>query len=84
MIKWSFANRRFEFSFEDGNGRTIQTSDWPESEVLAQLAILRELADNGFAQVADTKFVVDVDAVLRLDDLDKRILGLPEIGRAHV
>ena len=69
----------FSFYFLNKSGNKIPVSDWEklQSEFLSQLAILAELHDNGLADYSEATCEVESINVLRLSDIDKQILDLP-------
>lgn len=69
----------FSFYFLNKSGNKIPVSDWEklQSEFLSQLAILAELHDNGLADYTEATCEVESINVLRLSDIDKQILDLP-------
>ncbi len=77
-ISWEYANG-FVFYFED-NGVDVAFSDWSQlsSECISELAIINEFIDNGFGFLNENKCFVDAEYVLRLGDVDKAVLGLPD------
>lgn len=79
MFKYKYINKKFIFSFETDLGYFIPVSDWEKLnyEFLSQLAILKELHENGFADYTDNSCEVDVIHILKLNEIDKLILDLP-------
>jgi SNF2 family DNA or RNA helicase/HJR/Mrr/RecB family endonuclease len=65
MIKWDF-DELFKFEIAD-----IEYN-------FAQVSILDELLDNGFADYENGQYLVTVEAILNLTSFDKKILFLPE------
>jgi SNF2 family DNA or RNA helicase/HJR/Mrr/RecB family endonuclease len=78
MFKWKYDNK-FLFSLESSTGELISYSEWDtyQSEYLSQLSIIQELVDNGLAYVNDTAVDIDAEEILSLDEIDKKLLGLP-------
>ncbi len=78
MFKWKYDNK-FLFSLESSTGELISYSEWDayQSEYLSQLSIIQELVDNGLAYVNDTAVAIDAEEILSLDEIDKKLLGLP-------
>lgn len=78
MFRWKFKNN-FVFDLIETNGTTIQTSKWYEfsQENISQLAILKELIENGFAEIREYECEINVFEILKLDNIDKQILDLP-------
>jgi SNF2 family DNA or RNA helicase/HJR/Mrr/RecB family endonuclease len=75
---------QFSFFLEE-EGKKIPISDWEKQEIksdfLSQIAILNELKDNGLADFDEIENVCKVDNlnILKLSDIDKQILKLPNI-----
>ncbi len=78
MIQWKFADGQFTFFIPDGGGLAMPLSTWNREELLSQAVLLEELADNGFATSSEVGYEADAEAVLRMSELDQRILGLPQ------
>ncbi len=80
MFKYIQANNKFSFFFLNETESNISVSEWKklQSENLSQLAILKELYDNGLADYTEHTCEVDSIDILRLNDIDKQILDLPE------
>ncbi len=78
MFKWKFDNK-FLFSLESTTGEIIPFDEWCnyQSEYLSQLSIIQELIDNGLATTKDSIVEVETEDILTLDEIDKRLLGLP-------
>ncbi len=70
---------KFSFYFVNKLGNKIPVSDWEklQSEFLSQLAILTELHDNGLADYTDNACEVECIDILKLSEIDKQILDLP-------
>ena len=79
MFKYTFDNNNFSFYFLNKSGNKIPVSNWEELqlEFLSQLAILNELQDNGLADCTEYSCEVDSLEILKLSDIDKQILDLP-------
>lgn len=71
----------FSFYFIDLNQNKISVSNWNmlEEEYLSQLAILNELQDNGLAEFTENSCEVNTITILELSEIDKLILGLPDL-----
>lgn len=69
----------FSFYFLTEFGNKISISDWEKilSEFISQLAILAELKDNGLANYTDDSCEVEIVDILKLNDIDKQTLELP-------
>lgn len=78
-FKYTYSNNIFSFFFLNQLGNKILVLNWVElqSEFLSELAILRELESNGLADFTIDSCEVDVLEILKLSDLDKQILNLP-------
>ena len=78
ILKYN-CNNNFSFYFLDQSGNKIPVSNWAElqSEFLSELAILNELRDNGLADCTEYSYEVDSLEILKLSDIDKQILDLP-------
>ena len=79
ILKYTYDSKIFSFYFLDDSGKFISVLDWEklEAEFLSQLAILNELQDNGLADCTEYSFEVDSLEILKLSDIDKQILDLP-------
>jgi len=78
ILKYN-CNTNFSFYFLNQSGNKIPVSNWVELELefLSQLAILNELLDNGLADCTEYSYEVDSLEILKLSDIDKQILDLP-------
>ena len=79
MFRYTQKNNKFSFYFLHNSGNKITVSDWGklQSEFLSQLAILSELHDNGLADYTENSCEVESIDILKLNDIDKLILELP-------
>ncbi len=79
ILKYTQFDKHFSFYFLDKSGDKISVSDWDrlQSEFLSQLAILSELHDNGLADYTENSCEVESINILKLNDIDKLILELP-------
>lgn len=79
ILKYLNYNSRFSFYFLNDAGNPILVSEWEilQTEFLSQLAILTELHDNGLADYTDNTCEIENIDILRLNDIDKQILDLP-------
>lgn len=78
MFKWKYDNK-FLFSLESSKGEIVPFEKWGnfQSEYLSQLSIIQELVDNGLATTTDSTVEIETEDILTLDEIDKRLLGLP-------
>jgi HJR/Mrr/RecB family endonuclease len=78
ILKFNY-NNNFSFYFLNQSENKIPVSNWEElqSEFLSQLAIFSELQDNGLADYTEYYCEVDSIQILKLSDIDKQILDLP-------
>jgi HJR/Mrr/RecB family endonuclease len=78
ILKYN-CNNNFSFYFLNQSGNKIPVSNWVELqlEFLSQLAIFSELQDNGLADYTEYYCEVDSLEILKLSDIDKQILDLP-------
>lgn len=78
MFKWNL-DKNFLFSFFSSNGELIPYVDWIsfQTEFISQYAIIQEFLDNGLAVTKDMGVEIEVEDILSLSDVDKRLLGLP-------
>lgn len=78
MFKWKFDNK-FLFFLESTTGEIIPFDEWCnyQSEYLSQSSIIQELVDNGLATTTDSVVEIETEDILTLDEIDKRLLGLP-------
>jgi HJR/Mrr/RecB family endonuclease len=79
MFRYKNDNNIFSFHFLDNSGNEIPVSIWDELqlEFLSQLAILKELQDNGLAEYTEYSCEVGSLEILKLSHIDKQILDLP-------
>lgn len=79
ILKYTQFDKHFSFYFLDKSGDKISVSDWDrlQSEFLSQLAILSELHDNGLADYTENSCEIESINILKLNDIDKLILELP-------
>lgn len=79
MFRYIHGNNNFSFYFLSESGGKIPVPEWEklQTEFLSQLAILKELHDNGFAEYKENSCEVESIHILRLNDIDKLILELP-------
>jgi SNF2 family DNA or RNA helicase/HJR/Mrr/RecB family endonuclease len=79
ILKYTNDNKIFSFYFLNEAGNKIPVSNWDELqlEFLSQLAILNELQDNGLADYTEDSCEVESLEILKLSDIDKQILDLP-------
>lgn len=81
IFKYRYNNNIFSFYFLDNSESRIPISGWNtlQTEFLSQLAIINELHDNGLADYTENSCEVDSVNIVRLNEIDKLILGLPNI-----
>lgn len=79
ILKYLLDNNKFSFYFLTESGSKVSVSEWEklQSEFLSQLAILIELHDNGLADYTDNSCEIESIDILRLNEIDKQILDLP-------
>lgn len=79
IFKYLYDINRFSFYFLNESGSKVHVSEWEnlQPEFLSQLAILTELHDNGLADYTDNSCEIESIDILRLNDIDKQILDLP-------
>lgn len=79
ILKYLYDSNRFSFYFLNESGSKVPVSDWEklQTEFLSQIAILTELHDNGIADYTDKSCKIESIYILRLNDIDKQILDLP-------
>ncbi len=79
MFRYIYDNNRFSFYFLNESGSKVPVSEWEilQTEFLSQLAILTELHDNGLADYTENSCEIESIDILRLNDIDKQILDLP-------
>lgn len=80
IFRHTYTPNSFTFYFQDNQGNKVPVNRWNELNVefLSQLAILNELNDNGIADYHDETCEVDGLIIAKLEELDRRILDLPE------
>lgn len=78
MFRFTY-NNNFSFYFLSESGSKVPVSEWEklQPEFLSQLAILTELHDNGLADYTNNSCEIESIDILRLSDIDKQILDLP-------
>src|SRR5690554_6057501 len=78
MFKWKY-DKKFFFSLASPTGEIIPFSEWDnfQLEYLSQFSIIHELIDNGLATANHVSVEVEAEDILNLDEIDKRLLGLP-------
>jgi SNF2 family DNA or RNA helicase/HJR/Mrr/RecB family endonuclease len=76
---YTYSNSFF-FSIENNEGQRIPILNWDnlKNDLLAQLSILYELHDNGIADFTNDTCEVETLEILKLSDISKQILGLPD------
>ncbi|WP_118196172.1 SNF2-related protein [Albibacterium indicum] len=81
ILKYTQDKNKFSFYFLNESGSKIPVYEWEklQSEFLSQLAILTELHDNGLADYTDNSCEIESIDILRLNDIDKQILDLPNV-----
>lgn len=81
IFKYSNNSNSFSFYFLNSIGEPIPFTRWEmlQSEFLSQIAILKELHDNGLADYTDDSCNIDCVDILKLSDIDKQILDLPNV-----
>ena len=79
MFRYTNNNDNFSFHFLNEAGNKIPVTKWEELQIdfLSQLAILNELQDNGLADYTEYSCEVESLEILKLSDIDKQILDLP-------
>jgi len=79
ILKYLQDDNKFSFYFLNELGSKVPVSEWEklQTEFLSQLAILTELHDNGLADYTDNSCEIESIDILRLNDIDKQILDLP-------
>lgn len=78
-LAYTHDNKKFSFYFLNDMESKIPVSEWEklQSQFLSQLAILTELHDNGLADYSDNECEVEIIDILKLNEIDKQILELP-------
>ena len=86
MFRYTHDNNKFSFYFLNKSERKVSVLEWDklQTEYLSQLAILRELHDNGLADYTEDSCEVESNNILRLNDIDKQILDLPNSYRYEI
>lgn len=79
MFEFSF-NNSFSFYVIDKEGDKIPVINWNDQKemYLSQLSILLELVDNGVAEFSVDTCNVEALEILKLNEIDKQILRLPD------
>src|SRR5690625_3343940 len=80
-FKWENNITALSFSMSSEIGELIPYRDWEkhEYEFLPQLSVVQELIDNGEAEVFDYSVDIKVVSLLKIDEIDRILLGLPNI-----
>lgn len=80
MFKYEINKNKFSFYFLNNFGKQFLVSEWNslENDFLSQIAILRELIDNGLADYTESTCEVEIINILALSKIDKNNLDLPE------
>lgn len=78
MFSYNYHNG-FSFCILNNEGYKIPVPDWHhlQDNFLSQLSILFELRDNGSADFSDDTCEVETTEILKLSELNRQILGLP-------
>lgn len=76
---YTYSNN-FCFYIQNNKGKRIPQLNWDnlKNDFLAQLSILYELHDNGIADFKNDTCEVETLEILKLSDISKQILGLPD------
>lgn len=79
ILKYTQDKNKFSFYFLNELGIKVPVSELEklQSEFLSQLAILTELHDNGLADYTENSCEIESIDILRLNEIDKQILDLP-------
>lgn len=79
ILKYSNNHNQFSFYFLDESEIRIPVNNWSNLtlEFLSQLAIFNELKDNGMADFSDNSCDIETLEILKMCEIDKRILDLP-------
>lgn len=79
MLKYFNNINTISFYFQNDIGEKVRYSDWKniQDNYLSEISIINELYDNGFGE--RTEFSLDIDTleVLRLGEIERKILNLP-------
>ncbi len=80
ILKYTYNTGKFSFFFLSQLDVKTPVSSWGglQAEFLSQLAILSELYDNGLADYTNDACEVDSLNILKLSEIDKQILELPD------
>ena len=80
-MKFAYNNNvdHFSFFFANENNERVPIELWYNLEKthISQIAILKELFENGSAEFHDCEYLIDTRVVLNLGSIDRQILGLP-------
>lgn len=77
ILKYRNEHKAFAFYFVDSENKNILYSDWKTG--ISEVSILRELIDNGFAELRNNEEVLIYNQdISKLDNDDREILGLPK------
>lgn len=70
----------FSFQIRDDDGKNVPVNNWSEikDNYMSQFSILFELVDNGLAEFTNESCIVETSEILKLNEIDKQILGLPD------
>lgn len=80
MFKYIIRENEFRFSITSEDGSFIKTTNWAnlKSKYLSEISIIKTLLDNGIAYLSDESVNIQIEEVLNLDEIDRKILGLPD------
>lgn len=80
MITYIINNDEFNFIILSENEDIIPTSDWNKVKLTygSELAILNTFQENGLARFEEKSLNVDIEEILSLNEIERKILGLPD------
>lgn len=80
MFRWEIDSKNFSFFIEDNQSNKTPIDQWDayQEKYLAQLSILYEWLDNGTAESTELSIEVEIEDVLKLNEVDLALLGLPD------
>lgn len=80
MFNFFVSENEFQFRITNEEGDFIKTSNWAnvKSNYLSEFSIVKTLLDNGIAELSEESINVRIEDILSLDEIDRKILGLPD------
>jgi hypothetical protein len=79
MLNYKFENNLFVFYFSNESGVVDfhNVNDGMKDEYFSQIILLQEFIDNGFANSNNGQIEIEIEYIIQLDYIDKKLLFLP-------